>query len=381
MPTFNVARYIVGRCSLRKLFICIGCCCLAVCCLAFSVGLMGQIFRYDGNNRWGKSTRNIPLAKSSDGKEQENARLPKLSPLENAVESAVTAEREVKGKLNLHSWNICGLRVDDLRNSPLFPRFPVKKEFATNFTSERKASEIGERVFGFVYPKFTGKYQFAITSDDTSELWLSANEDPRKVRLVASVDTTDGVAWTEPGDYKKYPSQISGEVFLETGQRYFIEALHKQGGGLSHVYVLWKPPRAKQFEVITGQFLSPFHNDSDPFLGTFTVKSLDIPSHYKQTPPPAVTEESLQFYYKTKAFRQEDLANILPTFPYSPSYNLNGRKIKQFAGIWILRRQHSYIYPGTSFWKPVDKLEVLPKATVEQVVNQFMSALENNYAK
>ena len=151
-----------------------------------------------------------------------------------------------------------------------------------------------------MYPKFTGKYQFAITSDDTSELWLSANEDFRKVRLVASVNFTDGVTWIKPEEYKKYPLQISGEIFMETGKKYFIEALHKDGEGASHVSVLWKPPGAEQFDLVTGQFLSSLYADNDnkgPFLSNVGGEPLGLPSHSKETPPP-VTQQILQFYHQ-----------------------------------------------------------------------------------
>ena len=54
-------------------------------------------------------------------------------------------------------------------------------------------------------------YKFAITSDDTSELWLSSNEDPASSEMIARVYSPHISAWTKEGDYKKYPDQISRE--------------------------------------------------------------------------------------------------------------------------------------------------------------------------
>ena len=32
-----------------------------------------------------------------------------------------------------------------------------------------------------------GDYQFAISADDTGELWLSADSDPKNIKLIASL--------------------------------------------------------------------------------------------------------------------------------------------------------------------------------------------------
>lgn len=385
MQSFHINRFIFGRCSPKKLLAL-----AVVCSLAFHVGLMVHSYSYGNTNRQGAFKRGTSFTGGSDGKEWRT----EMSPLENATErtvarraTEVNVDSELAGQLNLHTWHICGFHVDALRQWPLFPRFPDKTEFIKNFTADGKAMQIGERVFGFVHPKVTGLYRFAVTSDDTSELWLSTNEDPRKVRLIASVQTTNGVAWTKPGDYNKYPKQISSEVSLESGSKYFIEALHKQGVGLSHVYVLWKPPGANNFGIITGQFLSPFYvgNEADRYLVKLAAEPSDIPSHYKKTPPSPVTDETLLYYYNTSVFVQEGLANVLPNI-------MHDRKVKEVRGIGFLLRHHSLIYPeDTVQIKSVCSFkaskrecrpnEVLPKADAERIVNQFMSALEERHNK
>ena len=40
---------------------------------------------------------------------------------------------------------------------------------------------------------FTGDYKFAIASDDTSELWLSTDNDPQNLRKIACVGCIDQV--------------------------------------------------------------------------------------------------------------------------------------------------------------------------------------------
>ena len=135
---------------------------------------------------------------------------------------------------------------------------------------------------------------------------------------------------------------------METGKKYFIEALHKDGEGASHVSVLWKPPGAEQFDLVTGQFLSSLYADNDnkgPFLSNVGGEPLGLPSHSKEMPPSLVTQQILQFYHNTTAFSQQDLVDILPSFLYSPSYVVKDGKVRENQGIWIAISHHSSAYP------------------------------------
>ena len=178
-----------------------------------------------------------------------------------------TAERKVEndsststGSLNVHMWyEICGMSVDILRNWPHFPYFPDKRSLVSEFrkTQVLNKKDNGERIFGFVHPQVGGMYKFAITSDDTSELWLSRNEDPASSEMIARVYSPHESAWTVEGDYKKYPEQISKEIVLHAGKKYYIESLSKQGSGAAHVAVFWSYGNST-FEIISPNYLSSF---------------------------------------------------------------------------------------------------------------------------
>lgn len=203
----------------------------------------------------------------------------------------------MSGKLNVHIWDrICGPYVEQLRQSPLFPRFPSHRRFVTEFKAEFEGIEYGERIFGYIHSMSAGFYQFAITSDDTSELWLSTDIDPKNARLIATVFSTKGTGWTKTGDFRKYPAQISRKIQLKAGRKYYIEVLHKQARGKSHLQVLWKPPGYKKLVKIESNFLSLFADDND-------FKSLDeslkdnefelyapknVPSHVKKKLDPTI---------------------------------------------------------------------------------------------
>ena len=54
------------------------------------------------------------------------------------------------------------------------------------------------------------------------------------------------------------PSQQSAIITLQQGQRYYIEALQKEGGGGDHLVVAWKKPGSSTIETIPGANLIAF---------------------------------------------------------------------------------------------------------------------------
>jgi hypothetical protein len=128
--------------------------------------------------------------------------------------------------------------VSALTNDVNFPDNPAEVGVLENFEAPANAgSNYGQRVSGYIVPPLTGDYTFWIASDDQSQLFLSTDEDPAKVRVIASVPS-----WTDPATYDEFPEQQSTLIPLEAGKRYFVEALHVQRGGSDHLSVQWQLP-------------------------------------------------------------------------------------------------------------------------------------------
>jgi ELWxxDGT repeat protein len=124
-------------------------------------------------------------------------------------------------------------------------------------TSNYYGNDYGSRIRGYVCAPVSGVYTFLISSDDNSELWLSDNDDPATKRLIAYVNGATAV-----NQWNKYSTQISGGKNLVQGQRYYIEVLHKEGGGADHVEVGWDLPQGPQERPIPGSRLIPFEDPS-----------------------------------------------------------------------------------------------------------------------
>ena len=300
-----------------------------------------------------------------------------------------TGERKVQqhdsltstGSLNVHMWSeICGMDVNILRNWPHFPYFPDKRSFISEFrkTQVLNMKDNGERIFGFVHPQVSGLYKLAITSDDTSELWLSRNEDPASSEMIARVYSPHGSAWTEEGDYKKYPDQISREILLHAGQKYFIESLSKQGSGAAHVAVYWSY-RNTTFEIISSKYLSSFYDNDN---------QKSIPLHAgKQRSITLRSKSNLYYFNRLPFISRKEYVNVIPTCSYSPSFLLHGT-IKANQGVWITMEHESRVFPQDDTnmvqirrdgWSKPN--ELLDKNTVESVMHKLITSLHPRFVQ
>ena len=174
--------------------------------------------------------------------------------------STDTSEEGGKGRLTVSIWrDLCGDEVQVLRNSPFYPSYPSEKKVIREFSVfqiENDQMEYGQTIVGFLNPARNGSYRFAIASDDSSELWLSPSENSSEKQLIASVFVDGAIAWTKKNELSKYPTQISKDIKLRTGSRYYIEVIHKQGEGDGFVQVFWSNPGVTDFKLISSEYLS-----------------------------------------------------------------------------------------------------------------------------
>ncbi|MES2567927.1 MAG: PA14 domain-containing protein [Bacteroidota bacterium] len=162
-----------------------------------------------------------------------------------------TATCSASGSILREVWNnVSGVAVS---NIPVNTS-PSASGFITSFEAPPNvADNYGQRIRGYVCPPVTGNYIFWIASDDNSELWLSTNDQPTSKVKIASV-----VGWTFSNEFTKYASQQSVSKYLVAGQKYYIEALHKEGSQGDNLSVGWQLPSGSLERPIPGSRLSPF---------------------------------------------------------------------------------------------------------------------------
>lgn len=128
------------------------------------------------------------------------------------------------------------------------------------------ADNYGQRLRGFLTPPITGAYQFWLTGDATAELLISDDADEFKaIRRASLLNATGFRAWGSAA--KSLP------IWLQAGQRYYVEVRHKEASGADHVSVGWLKPGESGVvpsEVVPGYVLASYTAPAvAPFDGTF----------------------------------------------------------------------------------------------------------------
>jgi hypothetical protein len=120
------------------------------------------------------------------------------------------------------------------------PRF----ESAINGAGDNYAN----RLIGYFVPPATGDYVFFMNSDDDADLFLSTDNTPGNKRLIAAESgwSGTGLGWTQTGGGGDSLAQRRSDQFTDPatgtqpyatgihmigGQRYYMEGVHKEGGG------------------------------------------------------------------------------------------------------------------------------------------------------
>lgn len=127
----------------------------------------------------------------------------------------------------LERWfGISGNGISALTSNIRFPDSPDENEtLSVSFEKGTAGDAYGSRLQSWIMPPVTCDWNFYIASDDNSELWLSTDEQPSDKELIANV-----ASYTGNKDWFSNPSQ-KGTRSLVGGQIYYLEALHKEGGG------------------------------------------------------------------------------------------------------------------------------------------------------
>jgi len=141
-----------------------------------------------------------------------------------------------------------GNSVDALLLNARYPNLPDERAYLSSFEGPRDwADEYGARYRAILTAPQTGTYTFYIMADDSGRVLLGTNESPASARQILSAGTSDYGVWSG-----------SATVQLEAGQRYYIEALHKQCFATSHFAVGWSLPDGTFERPIPGNRMEPY---------------------------------------------------------------------------------------------------------------------------
>jgi hypothetical protein len=160
------------------------------------------------------------------------------------------------GKILFEYWEgIDGTAVSALTGNANYPDNPTSSTLLDSFASPAdRADYYGVRARAYLTAPESGEYTFWVSGDDYCQLWLSTDETAANATMIAQV-----AGWTNVAEWTKYAAQQSTAIALTAGQKYYIEALMKEGNGGDSLSVGWAGPGVGDVAtVIAGQYCSAY---------------------------------------------------------------------------------------------------------------------------
>jgi hypothetical protein len=166
------------------------------------------------------------------------------------------------GYVTYERWdNVSGSTIASLTSHPRFPRSPTiqqRRQSGLEVTT-RSQADVGHRIRAYIHPPVTGYYRFWLAGDDTAQVRLSTS--------TRVADTGTIIDLTSATGFRGFTHLVQGRqrsprIYLQAGQRYYIEVLHKNGADDAHVSVAWEIPAGngrvyESARPIERKFLSP----------------------------------------------------------------------------------------------------------------------------
>lgn len=155
---------------------------------------------------------------------------------------------------------VTGSSVDNLLNSSSYPLLSTSSGVITEPHTTTIGDDYGQRWSGWLIPSTSGRYRFYLAADDAVRLYLSPDSYESHKQLINSSNSyTSEMAWSARSP--------SAWIPLESGQRYYVELLHKENGGGDHAAFTWQ----KEGDAVptNGAGLIPAANLQYAFGGTF----------------------------------------------------------------------------------------------------------------
>ena len=174
--------------------------------------------------------------------------------------TAALPESSVRGEVQIYYWeNITGTAIGSLTGSAAFPDEPDETVTVSELRGvSNRGENYGSLIRGYIHPPIDGVYTFFVSGDDETEFWLSSSSDPELAERIATVP-----GWTSELDYNKYAAQRSAAIELVSGEGYYFEVRHKEGGGGDHFSVAWEGPGFSR-QILSGRDIASYAGEPSP---------------------------------------------------------------------------------------------------------------------
>ncbi|MGJ8634238.1 MAG: galactose-binding domain-containing protein [Luteolibacter sp.] len=178
------------------------------------------------------------------------------------------SEISLPGRLAVEKWSdIVAFDVSGLVAADSFYEQPDAETWAESvFTSMAKYS--GARIRGYLVAPETGNYTFWVSGSTGAELWLSKDDtkyDKQRLAILGGeVGTSSGgIPSNSSNLWDQFSSQMSEEVHLVAGEKYFVEMLSQQHHSTKrHIRMAWAGPGIER-ELVPTEVLSSYAREAE----------------------------------------------------------------------------------------------------------------------
>lgn len=148
-------------------------------------------------------------------------------------------------------------------------------------TGERQIWYFAQKLRGYLEAPVTGNYRFWVSGTNGIQLFLSAGDDKYRKQLIAEMGpeagTGHGANFYDVNKWDRFVTQMSEEVHLVAGQKYYLEVSQQHGHGhYANASVAWALPGAERVEVPSSAVSSYFpvstDADDDSLLDTWETQ-------------------------------------------------------------------------------------------------------------
>ncbi|KAF0041164.1 hypothetical protein F2P81_007062 [Scophthalmus maximus] len=231
------------------------------------------------------------------------------------------SDKWYKGRVNVHAFDDwCGGSTAELRRNLHYPLYPHVRTTVQKLALSLQRTNYGLRIFGYLHPFADGEFVFAISSGDNSELWLSTDDSPLNLNLVAYVGKS-GTEWTAPGEFDKYASQTSRPVSIH----------------IMSVMILCAMCRLKkkkdEFPLLIGDVDHVPQTAASHQNTKQSIAAVDM-----------LRESTRDTLYNVSLINSNLLEGVLPDCTYKPSYTIKGYPLARYQGLQFVHM--SYVYPN-----------------------------------
>lgn len=159
------------------------------------------------------------------------------------------------GQILWECWQgILDDELGELTAHPDYPHAPSLTKIRYRIEAPKNYDNLyGSRMRGFLSVDSTHQVTFNITGNQKAQFFLSTDEHPENITLVA-----EAPEFTEATEHNKYPEQTSSSITLSAGQQYYFEILHVENTYSDHLTLYWKTPLEdpNNWVVITSDYLT-----------------------------------------------------------------------------------------------------------------------------